>query len=118
MVFVTFSSLFSFSEVSTPSFNIPHLDKAVHFTFYFMAVVLGVFAIREKTQGSTSLIKALFVMICVAIVFGMVIEVIQSVYTADRQGDVLDGLANSIGAIFGGAITKIYFSKKWALKWK
>lgn len=118
MVFVTLSSLSSFSEVSTPTFNIPHLDKAVHFTFYFMTVVLGVLAIRENFKGAISLIKSIFIMICIAIIFGMIIEVVQSVYTSDRQGDVLDVLANSIGAFFGGWITKIYFSRKWALKWK
>lgn len=118
MVFVTFSSLSSFSGVNTPTFNIPHLDKVVHFTFYFTAVVLGVFAFRESFKGSVSLFRSIFVMIFLAIIFGTVIEAIQSVYTSDRQGDVLDVLANSLGAFLGGLAIKIYFSRKWALKWE
>jgi len=117
MVFVTFSSLFSFSNVSTPSFTFPHIDKVVHFTFYFVAVVLGVLAIRENFKTPITLVKAISIMIIVAIVYGIFMEVLQSVYTSDRQGDVLDGLANSLGAITGGVILKIYFSTKSALKW-
>ncbi len=115
---VTFASLFSFSESSTPKINIPHFDKVVHFGFYFGAVILGVFAVREQTKGNTALNKGVLLMIFFAIIFGIVIEILQLTYTSDRQGDVLDVLANSFGAICGGIAIKSYFSKKWALKWK
>ena len=118
MVFVTFSSLYSFSGVGTSTFSIPHLDKIVHFVFYFTAVLLGVLAFWESLKESVALLRAIFIMICAAIIFGMVIEVIQYVYTSDRQGDVFDVLANSLGAFFGGLAIKTYFSRKWALKWE
>jgi len=118
MMCVTFSSLFSFSEGDIPKVSIPHFDKVVHFTFYFGAVVLGVLAMWEYKKGTTTLSKAIFLLIFFAIIFGIVIELIQLGYTSDRQGDVLDVLANTFGAICGGLVIKSYFSKKWALKWK
>ncbi len=117
-MFVTFSSLFSFSESSTPKISIPHFDKVVHFGFYFGAVFLGVLATREHTKGFVRLKKAIFLMIFFATIFGIVIEILQLTYTTDRQGDVLDVLANTLGAICGGIAIKSYFSQKWALKWK
>lgn len=119
MVFVTFSSLFSFSGFDTGSYiTIPHLDKAVHFVFYFVACVLGVLFIRERTKGRINLIKVLVIMCIVTIVFGIIIEVLQYAITVDRMGDLFDGLANSIGSLCGALSMKFFFSDKRQLKWK
>ncbi len=118
MVFVTFSSLYSFSGIGTPSFNIPHFDKAVHFMFYFVACVLGVFFLRERSKGKINLVKTLIAMVFATVVFGILIEVIQHNYTVQRMGDVYDALANSTGSICGALAAKLFFSRKRQLKWK
>ncbi len=118
MVFVTWSSLFSFSGDDLPVFQIPHLDKLVHFTFYFVAVILGTMAIRGKKAEKISLGKSLLVMVVAMIFFGILIEVIQGVYTLDRMGDKYDALANSIGAVSGALVLKFVFSDSCRLKWK
>ncbi|SHJ59372.1 VanZ family protein [Pseudozobellia thermophila] len=118
MVFVTFSSLSSFKGDDTPKFDIPHLDKAVHFTFYFVAAVLAVFFIREQSRGKFPFGKALRISVLGAIGFGIVIEVLQMTLTSDRQGDVLDAVANSLGALGGMAALKFLFSKVERLKWE
>lgn len=117
-MFVTFSSLYSFNEVKPPNFHIPHLDKAVHFTFYFVACVLGVLFLRERSKSTMKLQRALILMLISTILFGAIIEVIQYVYTVNRMGDFVDGMANSLGSFCGAFAMKIYFSAKRGLKWK
>lgn len=118
MMFVTWSSLFSFSDDSLPSFNIPHLDKLVHFTFYFVAVMLGVLFFRERTKGEMMLRKTLVINFFSMVVFGIVIEVIQHVFALSRMGDIFDALSNSIGALCGAWTIKFLFSRERWLNWK
>ena len=118
MVFVTFSSLHSFEGVHTSRFNIPHMDKLVHFTFYFVACVLGVFFLRERSNATISLKKALWIMMFSTIAFGVLIEIIQHTMTANRMGDYLDGIANTLGSLGGVVVLKIFFYGKRQLKWK
>ncbi len=118
MVFITFSSLYSFEDVDPPRFEIPHLDKIVHFTFYFVACILGVFFLRERSRGKLQLKKAVLFMIFGTILFGVLMEVFQYYLTTARTADTLDGVANTIGSISGGMLTKFYFSGKRRLKWQ
>ncbi len=118
MVFITWSSLFSFDDDDLPSFEIPHIDKAVHFTFYFVAVILGAMAVREYTEGKAAYRKTLLLTCSSMIVFGIIIEAIQYVFTLDREGDIFDGLANSIGALCGVLAVNFLFSGNTGLNWK
>ncbi len=119
MVFVTFSSLYSFSGIDTQSFiHIPHFDKVVHFIFYFVACILGVLFLRERTKGKMYFIKALVIICITTIVFGIIIEVLQYTITVERMGDLFDGLANSLGSLCGVLSMKLLFSGKRQLKWK
>jgi len=118
MMLVTFSSLYSFNKVDPPRFDIPHLDKAVHFSFYFVGCILGILFFRERTRGSIDLKKAVLIMLFLTILYGIGIEILQYLFTAERTGDVLDALANTIGSICGALLMKFYFSGKSALKWK
>ncbi len=117
-MFITFSSLYSFEGVHVSRFNIPHTDKLVHFTFYFVACILGVFFLRERTGGKMRLRKALLIMVLVTVAFGLLIEVLQYSLTAKRTGDVFDGIANTVGSFCGAMLTKFYFSDKRGLKWE
>lgn len=89
MVFITLLSLFSFSEGDLPEFRLPFMDKLVHFTFYFMAAVLGALSIREQTQGKSGLKKSILIIVGAVVLYGIVIEVIQSEFTVTREGDVI-----------------------------
>ncbi|WP_405380423.1 VanZ family protein [Maribacter sp. LLG6340-A2] len=115
MMFVTFFSLFSFSDVDTSGFNIPHMDKVVHFTFYLVMVVLAYLA---KTNGGVKLssFKWVIGIMIFAVAYGIIIEVLQYVATTDRHGDILDALANSCGAIVGMFFIRTRFFSKPSLK--
>ncbi|WP_249356202.1 VanZ family protein [Maribacter sp. ACAM166] len=116
MVLVTFFSLFSFSGVDTSRFNIPHMDKAVHFTFYFVMVILAFVAkTKGEWQGSNTL-KLLWHITLFSILYGIVIEVLQHVATVNRHGDSLDVLANSTGAIVAMLLLRFLFLRKLSLK--
>ncbi len=101
MVLISYLSLASISDVTTDVVDIPNLDKIVHFTFYFVATILGGFFLNEISKKKIVLLKATFIMMFVAIVYGMIIEVLQYSLTTNRHGDVLDFLANGMGAISG-----------------
>lgn len=114
-MFVTFSSLYSFEGDSVSRFNIPHADKIVHFIFYFMACVLGLLFLRERSRGNLSLAKALLFMILTTVAYGIIIEMLQYYMTTSRTGDIWDGIANTLGSLGGALLMKFYFSKKsWA----
>ena len=116
MVFVTFSSLYSFEGSGLSKFNIPYGDKVVHFTFYFVPAVLGsLFFIETKEKKSTR-IKYFIILALSLIFFGIVIEVIQGVMTVNRSGDVFDALANSIGVVLGIFIIFTQFHGQSGLK--
>lgn len=113
MVLITSLSLFSFKEVGTisKSINIPHFDKIAHFTFYYFATILGSLALKEF-KGSFSFKKVSFYILFFSLIYGMVIEVLQFSFTENRQGDFLDVLANSLGALAGWISLKLWFTKQ------
>lgn len=118
MVFITLLSLFSFSEGDLPDFKWPYMDKLVHITFYFMAAFLGALAVRERTLGKSSLKKTILMILAAVILYGIVIEIIQSRFTITREGDVFDVMANTFGALIGALAIKVLFYGKRQLKWK
>ncbi len=118
MAFVTWASLSTFPDDGTPNIDIPNFDKVVHFCFYFGAAVLGTLFIRESFLGEFPLARTLIFVTLGAIIFGILIEVLQHSFTLDRQGDPFDALANSCGAILGALAMKWLFSRPKGLKWK
>ncbi|MBT8312277.1 MAG: VanZ family protein, partial [Flavobacteriaceae bacterium] len=115
---ITVLSLLRFSNDPDGGLDIPHMDKAVHFLFYFVAAILGSLYLREATKRTISLSKALILSLLFAVVYGMIIEVIQSALTDYRSGEFEDILANSLGAITGVLLLKFLFSGKRQQKWK
>jgi VanZ family protein len=118
MVFVTWSSLASFSDTDLPDFNIPHIDKLVHFTFYFVAVILGIMTINRNVLVQWSFQKAAIFLLISMVLFGIIIEVVQYNFTVDRMGDPYDALANSLGALCGVLAMKFVIQRTKGLKWK
>ena len=111
VVFITLLSLFSFSVLETKNrIEILYFDKIVHFIFYTVFVVLGSLFLKEKKKESFQLNISIFFTLCTAIVYGLIIEILQYLLPFDRTAEILDVLANTIGAIFGGLLIKKYLS--------
>ena len=91
-VFITVASLVSFNSI--PKVKVVGSDKVVHFLFYLIFVVLWSLAKKQTCFK----IKYSLLIVVIAIVFGIIIEILQGVLTQNRQADVYDALANSAGA--------------------
>ena len=103
---ITYLSLINLAD--TPVSKLGVGDKVMHTGAYFgLAFLWLLFVIFNA--GNERFAKNL-VMVCIAcIIFGTFIEVLQHVLTEYRQLDLLDVLANSIGAIVAGTLV-------WLLK--
>lgn len=103
-VLITFLSLKSESPVSV-SIKIPHVDKIVHFVFYFVFVFLWSKATETKQQLN------LFTIVLIAIIYGIIIEALQGLVTETRNADILDIVANSIGALLAMLLLRGFKNK-------
>jgi VanZ family protein len=117
MGLVTFFSLYSFRDPDPSRSETLHLDKIVHFTFYFVACILGVCFLRERLKTRLSLINSIILIVVFTIVYGVIIEVLQHMYTLTRQGDVYDVVANSLGSLFGAFLAYRLFNKSGRYSW-
>ena len=86
------------------------LDKIVHITFYGVLTGLILWGKRQNTEGSLSLQFVLIVATCCSS-FGWFIEWFQGAYCQDRMSDVMDGIANTIGAAIG-LFAFLWYQKK------
>ena len=118
MTFITILCLISFSSDDLAPIEFAHMDKVAHFTFYFVASILGSLALREVKHGAISFKKAIAVIFVSLVLYGIVIEVLQYNFTADRSGDAFDAITNAIGALGGICVLKFVFSTNTQLKWK
>jgi len=82
-------------------FKIPHLDKIVHFIMYFTLQLLILVEYYKNHTQKYSFIKVALVSIMFSIVYGAVMELLQSLIFISRTGSFYDILANSTGAVIG-----------------
>jgi VanZ family protein len=92
LLVITTTSLISVNKWS--SVTVPHLDKAVHFFYYFVLTFLffGVFNFPKNTKIEWRLA------VVFAIFYGIIIEVMQGVLPIDRSPQGLDVVANALGS--------------------
>ena len=113
VVYSTLLAIVSFIHLSgLPEINYSNTDKIFHFIAYsgLMWLWFQVFYLRF----SFSLKKALIVSAIIAIVFGIIIEILQGVITNTRVTDNNDILANTLGVSITGLI--LLFLKRTEVK--
>ena len=103
---VTVLSLVTIGNIGS-SIPIPNKDKYVHFTFYFVFVV--VWFLFAKRTNRTKKIK--WIVLFSAIGYGILMEISQGIIPINRSPEVMDVLANSIGAITGLIFITIILKK-------
>ncbi|MDP4223217.1 MAG: VanZ family protein, partial [Bacteroidota bacterium] len=74
-------------------FDIPYLDKFVHFGLYFVFMSVIIYEHRNFFSDTRKIILVALVPIC----FGIIIELMQSGFTSTRKGDVIDAMFNTGG---------------------
>jgi len=74
-------------------FDIPYLDKMVHFGLYFFLMSVIIIEHRNYFENTRQLILVALI----PFFFGSLIELLQSGITTTRKADILDILFNSAG---------------------
>lgn len=99
------------SLVSKPgigSIDVQYFDKILHFSAYFVLTLSWFLAFKNKfKQLNSFLIIALIVFI-----YGIIIEVCQMLFTANREADGYDMLANLGGISISLLVFNFIFTKK------
>lgn len=92
-------------------FEIPYLDKVVHFGLYF--TFMGVIIVEHRLFFNDT--RKLLLVALIPFVFGSFLELLQSGITTTRKADVLDIMFNSGGiasAVFLWLFFKPYYRQK------
>jgi VanZ family protein len=93
-LFVTILCLMNGSNL--PKVGIKGADKYVHFCFHFVFALLWFLYFFAKTNR---LAFSVFMVFAFSFLFGVSIEFAQAYLTHNRKADILDVLANTVGAI-------------------
>ncbi|WP_165698024.1 VanZ family protein [Flavobacterium nackdongense] len=80
-----------------PQISLPYIDKFVHLVFHFVFTTLW-FLYFKKRWNSSNYSNSLILSFGFSLVFGISIELLQQYVTLTRSADVIDVLANTIGA--------------------
>ena len=92
LIVITILSFISLE--STPNLGIDFADKLVHFAIYFLFALLWFNYFNAKR-----ILKPIAKSILFAVVYGIIIEVLQESLTDSRQFDYYDIVANVLGAL-------------------
>jgi len=76
-------------------------DKLIHFTLYLVLLIVVGKGLVNYFNPSYSSNRIIVIAFLYCLFLGIGIEFIQSVFVADRLGDVFDVLANAIGSSTG-----------------
>lgn len=104
ILWLSFSNPGTFSGMNLP--HIPYLDKIVHACIYFTYTFILAIEYRDKL---VSPIRYL-VLSSLPFTFGLIIEILQTLLTNFRSGDIRDVVANTIG--IGSAMVSWMILKK------
>ena len=99
-IIVLVLSTLSGAEVSRfPLVNIPNMDKVVHFSMYFVFTFLMMYDFARFKEKTFSWKQIIVFSLLAAIVYGGMMELLQSIPKIHRSCDIKDFMANSVGAI-------------------
>ncbi|MDO5609133.1 MAG: VanZ family protein [Capnocytophaga sp.] len=97
LVLIFVLSLVPVSSTSAP--RIPHLDKIVHFGFYFVFTALLFWVLTYECKLLKNKIWVYLTSFIIPFSVGICIEYLQETMTKARSGDYFDILANTFGIV-------------------
>jgi len=98
-ILITIAFLGPTSTLPKIDFVFP-FDKVVHLIIYLFLAIIWLFYFFKKNNNHLNF-RTILVVMLVFLVYGTVIEVLQELFTASRQADIYDVLANTIGSLIG-----------------
>lgn len=105
---IAVSCLISMKNFENKGLDLEHKDKVIHGTFYFVFTVLWYLTVKNCNTLNAK--KSRLVVFISAVIFGVLIEISQQLFTKDRSADVQDALANSTGSAL--AVLVLWFFSK------
>lgn len=91
IIYLSFANAKTFEDVDV--LKIPYLDKIVHFALYFLLMLVIIIEHRRSLSNT----RLLILVALIPVIFGSIIELMQSDLTTTRHGDILDIFSNSAG---------------------
>ena len=89
--------------------EISYLDKVFHFGVFAILSLVLMTGFKRQYYSNKLRYYAYLAAIIISILYGALIELSQIVFFNGREGEWLDLLANSLGAIFGYGLFKIIY---------
>jgi VanZ family protein len=96
---------------SLPVVKIVNLDKYVHAFFHFVFTSLWFLFFIGSTQNK-NIFRPLLIAFMLSVFFGIIIEILQGLYTTTRREDILDVAANVFGATLAVFTIVIYYRSR------
>lgn len=93
-------------------FSLKNLDKVVHFGMF--GGIVFFLALGYYRQKKHVPVQMLFMFVLCAAFYGLTIEFVQKYYAVDRSFDMQDAAADTLGAIAGVWVFKLF--RRWFLK--
>ncbi len=106
-VLITILSLITVEGMKS-DIALAHKDKIVHFVFYFIFVLFW-FSVKKTGSNLKKISRTVFLW---AVGYGMLMELLQNLLTDNRTADVLDVLANTLGALVALLLINYKFLNK------
>lgn len=94
--FIAVCCLVNMNKFDSVPVKSPNADKYVHATFYFVFTFLWFGFLKHDRL--LSLKKQLLSIFSAAVLYGVLMEICQSLFTTDRSADIEDALANTTGS--------------------
>ncbi|WP_210423598.1 VanZ family protein [Croceivirga thetidis] len=110
MLLITYLSLYRIPEEQESNFWFDNLDKLVHLGIYLVTTVIGYFAFQESFKNKFSKAKAIRVVFVLAVAYGLLIELLQHLMPYNRMAELMDVIANTVGALLGCWLIQKYSS--------
>lgn len=88
------------SDIPKVKIKIEGLDKIVHCTIHFFLITVWMlyFYVKNNFQFRTKWLIPVFLSV---LLFGIIVEIIQGVFTNSRGADIFDVAANLVGSLLG-----------------
>jgi VanZ family protein len=91
------------SAIPKVSIGLKHVDKLVHFILFGIFPVLWSYYFIQR-RGKTNSNQLIILFCVISILFGISLEYVQHYFVVNRDFDVVDIIADSLGAIVFGIV--------------
>ncbi|MDP2087978.1 MAG: VanZ family protein [Flavobacteriaceae bacterium] len=99
-------------KIEEPKIEFGYFDKVAHTISYIFLTLSWFLAFSLR---KVNFFKSLLIAISISF-YGIIIEMIQGKFTSNREADIYDVLANTIGILLGFGIFILWIQKRKVLK--